>query len=147
MSDISVETTRIRVIPTDDPQSVVFTFLVDGIFELRNESLNLQLIPTPATLQTIPIGEGVFFKHVIRLTIVDSDSKYIFFSQSQCLYLAPVINLFTTGRRGDNNIALIAGVVVGVLLVVIAGMAVLLVTIAICVYHYYSKTSKKKNDQ
>ena len=57
---------------TDDPRSVVFTFLPDGIAEPGgNETLNLQLIPTSSTLRTMPIGEGVFFKNIIPLTIVD----------------------------------------------------------------------------
>ena len=81
-SDISLETTRIRVMPTGDPQTIVFTFLPDGIAEPGgNETLNLQLIPTPSMLQTMPIGEGVFFKNVVPLTIVDVNGK---FDESQC---------------------------------------------------------------
>ena len=62
--------------PTGDSRAVVFTFLPDGITELGgNESLNLELIPTPSTLQMMPIGEGVFFKHIICLTIMDANRK------------------------------------------------------------------------
>ena len=62
--------------PVGDPTVVEVTFLADGITQEGNdESLTLHLIPTPSTLQTIPIGEAVFFKNVINLTIVDADGK------------------------------------------------------------------------
>ena len=51
-------------------------FLADGVAQEGNEGLTLHLLPTPSTLQTIPIGEAVFFKNAISLTIVDADSKY-----------------------------------------------------------------------
>ena len=54
---------------------VVLTFLADEVAEEVNESLTLELVPTPATLQIMPIGEGVFFKHKIPLIIVDNDRK------------------------------------------------------------------------
>ena len=76
MSDISLETTRIQVQPIGDPKFVVFTFVADEVTEEGNESLTLQLVPTPATLQTMPIGEGVFFKQEIPLTIMDADRKF-----------------------------------------------------------------------
>ena len=60
----------------DDQTFVVFTFLADELSEEVNESLTLQLVPTPATLQTMPIGEGVFFKQEISLTIMDADRKF-----------------------------------------------------------------------
>ena len=76
MTDISLETTTIQVQPMDDPKFVVFTFLADEVIdEVTNESLILQLVPTPATLQTMPIGEGVFFKQEIPLIIMDADRK------------------------------------------------------------------------
>ena len=50
-------------------------FLADGVAQEGNEDLTLHLLPTPSTLQTIPIGEAVFFKNAISLTIVDADSK------------------------------------------------------------------------
>ena len=78
MSDISLETTQVRVRPREDePQVVFFSFVTDGVVEEANETLTLQLVPTPATLQTMPIGEGVFFKHESFLTIMDSDSRLI----------------------------------------------------------------------
>ena len=62
----------------DDQEFVVFTILPDGIAEEVNKSLTFQLIPTLAFLQTMPIGEGVFFKQEIPLTILaDADCKYI----------------------------------------------------------------------
>ena len=78
MSDISLETTRVRVRPREEKrQMVFFSFITDGVVEEANETLTLQLVPTPATLQTIPIGEGVFFKHESQLTIMDSDGRLI----------------------------------------------------------------------
>ena len=83
------------MMPMSDPQTVVFTFLRDGIAEPGgNESLNLQLIPIPSVLQTMPIGEGVFFKNVIPLTIVDVNGK---FDKSQ--YLMPYSYCLITGDR------------------------------------------------
>ena len=78
MSDVSLETTRLQVQPdSDQTEFVVFTFLADGVTEEVNESLTLQLVPTPAALtaQTIPTGEGVFFKQKIDLTIIDADRE------------------------------------------------------------------------
>ena len=76
ISDISLETTKIQVWPMGDQTFVVFTFLADELSEEVNESLTLLLVPTPATLQTMPIGEGVFFKQEISLTIMDADRKF-----------------------------------------------------------------------
>lgn len=58
----------------DNPNHIEIAFLTDGIPQEANESLTLQLLPTPSTLQTIPIGE-VFFKNIIDLTIMDTDSE------------------------------------------------------------------------
>ena len=78
MFDFSLETTKIQLWPRNDQEFIVFTILPDGIAEEVNKSLTFQLIPTPATLQTMPIGEGVFFKQEIPLTILaDADRKYI----------------------------------------------------------------------
>ena len=80
MSDITLETTRLQVQPdSNQTEFVVFTFLADEVTEDVNESLTLQLVPTPATLtaQTIPTGEGVFFKQEIYLTIIDADREFI----------------------------------------------------------------------
>ena len=74
-ADFLLETTRIQVRPQDDPQAVLFTFLTDEVAQEANESLTLQLVPTPSTLQTMPIGEAVFFKNEIRLSIMDINRK------------------------------------------------------------------------
>lgn len=75
MSDFTLETTRIRVRPLDDLQAITFTFLTDEVPHEANESLTLQLVPIPSSLQTMPIGEGVFFKNEINLTIMDVNRK------------------------------------------------------------------------
>ena len=62
--------------PKGDQTFVVFIFLADELSEEVNESLTLQFIPTPATLQAMPIGEGVFFKQEISLIIVDAVRKF-----------------------------------------------------------------------
>ena len=65
--------------PNGEQSFITFTFLTDEDTEFEervNESLTLQLIPTPATLQTMPIGEGVFFKQEMPLTILDVNCKY-----------------------------------------------------------------------
>ena len=51
---------------------VAFTLLADQVTEEVNESLTLQLATTPATLQTIQMGEGVFFKQEIPLIIMNT---------------------------------------------------------------------------
>jgi hypothetical protein len=77
-SDISLETTRIQVQSnSDQTELVVFNFLADQIAEEVNESLTLQLVPTPATLQIMPTGEGVFFEQEIALTIMDVDGEFV----------------------------------------------------------------------
>ena len=74
--DISLETTRIQVGPEVTEEIVLITFLADKIAEETYESLSLQLAPTPATVQTMPMGEGVFFKQEIPLIITDIDCKF-----------------------------------------------------------------------
>ena len=74
-TDISLRTTRIQLQPEGDQKFVIFTFITDEVLEEANESLTLLLVPTPATLQTMPIGEGVFFKQKIPLIIMDADRK------------------------------------------------------------------------
>ena len=72
-----METTRIVVRPQDDLQVVQFTFLTDEVSQESNESLTLQLVPTPSTLQTMPIGEAVFFKNEINLIVMNVNRKLI----------------------------------------------------------------------
>ena len=64
---------------SNQTESVAFTFVADKVAEEVNESLTLQLVPTPAALtaQTIPIGEGVFYKQEINLTIIDANREFI----------------------------------------------------------------------
>ena len=71
-----MKTARIVVRPQDDLQAVQLTFLTDEVAQEANESLTLQLVPTPSTLQTMPIGEAVFFKNEISLTIMDVNRKF-----------------------------------------------------------------------
>ena len=74
-SDVTLETTRIQVWPMGEQTSVVINFHADEVTEEMNKSLTLQLVPTPATLLTIPTGEGVFFKQEIPLIIMDATSR------------------------------------------------------------------------
>ena len=62
--------------PEVTEEIVLITFLADKIAEEMYESLTLQLVPTPATVQTMPMGEGVFFKQEIPLIITDIDCKF-----------------------------------------------------------------------
>ena len=73
LSDFSLETSRVKVRPVDGPSVMAITFLPDGVPQEANESLTLQLLPTPSTLRTMPAGEAVFFKNAVDLTIVDAD--------------------------------------------------------------------------
>ena len=54
---------------------LAFTLVADQVIEEVNESLTLQLATTPATLQTIPMGEGVFFKQEIPLIVMDTERE------------------------------------------------------------------------
>ena len=57
------------------PDSVVFAFRVDAIAQEPNETLSLELVPTMST--TLPTGDGVFFRNILTMNIVDSDSKIL----------------------------------------------------------------------
>ena len=76
MADFSLETTRIQVGLSGDLEAIQLTFLTDEVAQEANESLTLQLVPTPSTLQTMPIGEAVFFKNEINLIIMDATRKF-----------------------------------------------------------------------
>ena len=54
---------------------LAFTLVADQVAEEMNESLTLQLATTAATLQTILMGEGVFFKQEIPLIIMDTERE------------------------------------------------------------------------
>ena len=52
-------------------------FIADGVADEGEEWLTLEpFLPTPSALLTVPSGEGVFFRNVISLTILDSGGKY-----------------------------------------------------------------------
>ena len=74
-SDFSLETSRVHIRPMGDPKVVTITFLMDSITQEADESLTLQLLPTPSILQTMPIGEAVFFRNILDLTIMDADGE------------------------------------------------------------------------
>ena len=74
-SDISLETTRIQVRPMGEQTILAITLVAEQVTEEMNESLTLQLATTAATLQTIPMGEGVFFKQEIPLIIMDTERE------------------------------------------------------------------------
>ena len=74
-SDISLETTRIQVRPMGEQTFLAFTLVADQVTEEMNESLTLQLATTAATLQIIPMGEGVFFKQEIPFIIMDTERE------------------------------------------------------------------------
>ena len=58
------------------PGNVMFIFRLDGIAQESNETLSLELVPTPTT--TLPTGDhAVFFRRSIYVTIIDSDSKML----------------------------------------------------------------------
>ena len=81
----SLKTTTIQVQPSGERTFVTFTSLslTDEDTELEdqvNESLTLQLVPTPATLRMMPIGEGVFFKQELPLIIMDINRKLKYYN-------------------------------------------------------------------
>ena len=76
-SDFSLQSDRITLRNTDDPEVAVIEFLTDGLANEGNESFNLWLGPLPSTVQTMPAGKGVFFMDILELTIVDDTSKSI----------------------------------------------------------------------
>ena len=73
-SDVSLKQDSVVLRSTDPAESVLFTFIVDGISE-GNESFSLNLVPLASTLQTMPNGEAVYFLSSLELTIMDADGK------------------------------------------------------------------------
>ena len=53
------------------PDNAIVTFRVDAIAQEPDETLTLQLDPVIPG----PMGDAVFFRDTITLTIVDSDSE------------------------------------------------------------------------
>ena len=60
----------------EDLPDVVVIFRVDGIAQESNETLILELVRASESAE-LPIGDGVFFRNNITMTIIDSDSKRV----------------------------------------------------------------------
>ena len=61
---------------SSEPDELVIIFHVDGVALEPNETLALELVPSPGTI--LPSGLGAFFIDVINITIFDNDSKYTY---------------------------------------------------------------------
>ena len=74
--DYTVSTSQVRFlyrIP-DSPEDILFVFRIDSIAQEEDETFSLELVVVPGT-GAPPTGEGVFFRNILNMTIVDSDSK------------------------------------------------------------------------
>ena len=74
--DFFLKSNQVRLSNSNDPEKVRFKFQVEN----GNKSLNLRLVPTPSSLHALPSGEGVFFKNVLEVILLqqlDSDGKPI----------------------------------------------------------------------
>ena len=71
--DYTVNTNQVRALSNGRIDEVMFIFRMDAIAQEENETLTLELHPSP--LITLPVGGNVFFRNTSRLTIVDSDGK------------------------------------------------------------------------
>ena len=126
--DFSLKSNRLRLNQSSRPGAVQFTFHAEN----GNKSLNLRLVPTPASLHIMPSGEGVFFKNVLELTLL-SNSKLI-----------SIFNKFSIHSRifADTprslNIALIVFCTVGIPLLIASLVAMVLG------YRKYRRVSEKK---
>ena len=49
---------------------------MDAIAQEPNETLSLELVTTATT--TLPTGDAVFFRNILNISIIDSDSKRMF---------------------------------------------------------------------
>ena len=75
-SDVLLHTEMVQLsTSSSNPELVKFSFLVDGVTSEGKESLSLQLVPPPSTLQSMPIGEAVFFRNRLSQTIIDADGE------------------------------------------------------------------------
>ena len=72
--DYSVNTVQLRLLNSrpELSENVSFTFHTDAIAQEENETFTLELVTTPGT-NSPPSGDGVFFRNIITITIVDSD--------------------------------------------------------------------------
>ena len=73
--DLSLHTEMVQLRASSNPEAVKFTLLVDGVASEGEESLSLELVPPPSTLQSMPAGEAVFFRSSLSLTIIDADGE------------------------------------------------------------------------
>ena len=70
--DYVVNTARVRALfGSSTPENVSVTFRMDAIAQEPDETLTLRLSP----LVSGPMGDSIFFRDNITLTIIDSDSK------------------------------------------------------------------------
>ena len=70
--DYTVNTMQAQALwTTSTPDNVVVTFRVDAIAQEPNETFTLTLNPLLAPVQR----EGLFFRNVSHVTIIDNDSK------------------------------------------------------------------------
>ena len=76
--DYSVGTLRVRALANGQIQNVVVSFRVDTIALEPNETFTLTLNPLVAPTPR----EGLFFRNTIDVTIIDSDSKNIIWTDN-----------------------------------------------------------------
>ena len=71
--DYILITRRARaLIGSSTPDNVAVTIRVDSIAQEPDETLTLRLSPVVSG----PMGDSIFFRDTITLTIIDSDSEY-----------------------------------------------------------------------
>lgn len=69
-----LNTLHVRIaFQSSDPVEVGVSLLVDNVALELNEHREIRLVPLPETL--LPRREGVFFRDIIGVTIVDSDGN------------------------------------------------------------------------
>ena len=74
-SDYTVNTARTAALVNGRIMNVVLTFRVDTIAQELNENFTLTLVPSIDLAAAGLQGEGVFFRNMIEVTIIDNDSK------------------------------------------------------------------------
>ena len=53
---------------------MVYILRADSIAQEANETFTIELVPREGTSQ--PTGDGVFFRNIFEVTIIDNDSKH-----------------------------------------------------------------------
>lgn len=76
--DFLVENSTLVIEASGDPHNLFVTYFEDGIAQESNETFTINLEPTFSSLGSLPSGEAVFFKRSVRMTIVDSERKFLF---------------------------------------------------------------------